>query len=286
MNLINTRWPPFKPASHYQWLFYDTPTPTTVVCAEHRENIVGLFALHERQLQSGELCGTAGALVIEDDYRGMGLFKALGDEACALSPHLDVLCSVANPYGGNALAKNFGYQDFGAVVTMTRPVAADDPSEGVSLEKVSSSTVFDGDIALPPGTTGFTASAAYQGWRYGSGNRYAFYKSTGQDTSYIILKLFPKNDDETMVGDIMGIFARDWDPRRIVELIRSTVAASARLGVREVYAWAGPEDPYAPLLAEAGFTPREQPERRLCVLPLENKTLLGPWHVTMSDSMR
>lgn len=285
MNLINSRWPPFKPASHYQWLFFDTSTPATVVCAEHDGCIVGLYVVHERQLQSGLRCGTVGGLVVEDDYRGMGLFGELGNKARELSPHLDVLCSIANPSGSKALAKHFGFKDFGAVQTMVCTVPQEAPVHDVSLEQVDARTALAGEPALPAGTMGFSTPASFQEWRYGQGSRYSFYKSNARDDSYIIIKLFPKDDEKEMVGDIMGVYARKWAPRSIAELIRSTIAASARLGVRSFYAWTGPEDPYAPLLSQAGFTATE-PERRLCVLPFVDGKLHASWHVTMSDSMR
>jgi len=285
MGLINPRWPPFKPASHYRWLLFDSPASPTIVCAKHNDAIIGLFVIHERQLLSGERCGLVSGLVIEDEYRGLGLFSKLGSAAVERSPSLDMLCSIANQNGSHALNKNFGYEDWGPIHTYALHEPQREMQHKVSVEAISEDTMFPGEIALPPSVTGFSATNSFQSWRYGTGSRYTFYKITALDGSYLVIKLFPIHDDEKLVGDVMGIYARHWDASAIVSLVSSGIAAMNAKGVQDFYGWGGPNDPYIPLLQEAGFE-TAKPTRRLCVLPLKKNSPASSWHVSMSDSLR
>lgn len=216
LRLFNAYTAPPKSTYFFQWW---NNIPSVTYCAIEAEELVGMFVVIKRKLTNKLICGVLMGLLVNSDWRGRGLFKALGDQAMAHFEDIDLFCCLTNPIGKKALEKNFNFRTIANIETMNLAANADN---GIKSTPIKADSEFinynkgEKDIVM------FLADEEFRQWRYAAHPRYTYERIyTGSDELAIINK-YSENETSIRYGDIVDYEVETLDEERLINLIKNT----------------------------------------------------------------
>ena len=119
IDLMNRQYSRKKPTGYFNWQYFDTPLRSIVIGAFINEKIVGGFGLQCRKLSNGLTGGQAIDLIVDEEFRGQGLFSGMGKKAMEfVRGSIDFCFSFPNSSGEKALSGSLGFRNVVTVRTL------------------------------------------------------------------------------------------------------------------------------------------------------------------------
>lgn len=263
-SLLNEQYQRKHTAKYCIWQFFDSFYPTISVLAHDGDRIVGAFGMQRRRLNDGTSCGHLIDLIIDPEYRGLGIFTQQFEIALNHFSDLDAITVLPNLNGKNACVKSLGMRSIAKIDDLTLP-----------------SPPGKGPIHIPAITPtsskllAFVKGPSYRTWRYQK-NPQSDYFECGSATC----KLFSDPSTGESFADVV-----DWASCNKEDVFLSIDRLSTRGLTMSV--WALPHSPEYASLRTLGFVHRPR-ERYFCVKTLKpNKEYLydiNRWRLSASDA--
>ena len=277
VELMNSQYARKKTEAYFNWQFFNSQYPTILLCAVDNDKIIGMFGLQKRLLKSGATVGQAIDLLLKPAYRGMGIFKEMGNRVSEMMPGLDLMCVLPNLNGKNACEKALGFKVIGKI----------DSLELSSIHEPKSNyteTLFDSHVN---DLDQFTYSNNILHWRFDSNPDYSYKYVRNGKCVFGITKIFEDPITQTRYGDIVNIFCDINEEDAAREIYCLCAEALFKQKVKSVTTWALPNTNYFKILTGIGFRAKPQ-ERYFCVKVLnsfyERLNKLENWHLVQSDA--
>jgi len=220
MRLFNAYTAPPKSAYFFQWW---NNIPSVAFCAEYEGEIIGMFVVLRRKLINNMNCGVLMGLIVENEWRGRGLFKELGDKAMDYYNDIDAFCCLTNLTGKKALENNFCFSTIGRIETMVMPSNAytnvDVECQYRVCAPIESKTKFY-NIRIEKGDAiMFLADEDFRLWRFASHPRHSYQMIQNDSSDFVITNKYYDNETKIRYGDIVDFEASGLEEKNIRNLI-------------------------------------------------------------------
>ena len=265
-----------KPAAYFRWQFFSPAMPAALVVATEGSEVVGAFGFMRRALTHGLLAAQAMDMLLDEPFRGRGLFEQLARQAAAAFPAVAVRVVLANRSGMAAVTRRLGW----SVVAQVPVYAARAEGGAGAPAAPERGAVESGEDALR-----IRYDEAVEAWRFAAHplNRYHRLEAAGL-RGY--LKCFADPADTARrFGDVL--YAAPGDSAQREAWLRQALEWFRAEGVGECGLWSLPGNPWAESAWRIGWRPREQ-ERWLCVQWADPAPAAGrrsrAWDVCAADA--
>ena len=278
VNLVNKQYQRKKDSSFYYWMFMNTCLPTRLIAAFDKGVPRAFYGIQIHKLNNGINCGVSVEIIIEDKYRGRGLFVLLENEAYkfALS-HNAASMTVFGNYNGMKAHEN---------LSTWRAIAKID----TLIFDCRNELVIKNDLGdYLPGREFlvFSKDTEYRKWRFDSSPVYDYDRVSLSKNIFALTKIFEDLQNKTRFGDIVDF---ECDLNNTAELRALFVKSCKHLmeqKVRFITCWALPHTPLCGVLKSLGFSSLPQ-ERYFSVRVLDHQNDylndIKNWHLVQSDS--
>ena len=253
VSLFRRHYAQHKPDAYFRWQFFSPEMPASLAVATAGGEVVGSFGCMRRALTHGLRAAQALDMLLDEPFRGQGVFARMAAHAAAAFPEVDVRIVLANRSGMAAVARRLGW----AVVAQVPVYAALADGGAGSPAAPERGAAESGEEALR-----IRYDETVESWRFASHplNRYHRLEAAGL-RGY--LKCFADSvDSARRFGDILAVSSGD--PGQRNAWLRQALEWFRADGVGACGLWSLPGNPWAESALRIGFTPREQ-ERWLCV---------------------
>ena len=260
-------------AEYFQWQYFDSVFPTVLSCAFYNNEIVGMFGLQKKTLNTGLKIGQAIDMLVDSNYRGNGIFQEVGDRAIHHFNDLSMLCVLPNLNGKIAIEKKMNWSTLGRVdcLQLTEKSLTADGNVPLKNDKYSNSQEFK-----------FQYNESIIDWRFTNNPFHSYSKINVNSSTCSFVKLFFNKKEGKTYGDIV-YFTFD-NPQSFNALIRKSIKYLKEKNANVINIWGS--DRLAYLLMNIGFNKVLQ-ERYFCLGQLNNNDHkiknLNNWHLMMSD---
>lgn len=275
-------------ADFYAWHVLQNVSPTSLVCAFHGNEAVGVFGIRRRMLTNHALCGQIVFINVAPQWQGKGLFTRLSRIAMRMHDDVDLFCIFANATAKDPCERSLGFRTAGTVEAMALDLVGLESTHerNAVAAPVGSKTSFF-PVSFLNGHVSFEASPEYRRWRYSGNPMYSYYSVTLPHGEYAVVKLFGQPESGTMFGDIVD-FEADWDkPERVSELFLKASLFLRERGASKAVVWTVPGTVLNEVVQRVGFAPGGHGTFfSLKVLTPAYDYLydLSRWHLRMSDA--
>lgn len=280
IDLMNSQYSRKKYGSYFLWQYFSSIYPTILMCAFLDSQLIGMFGLQKRILESGAYVGQAIDLLVASEWRGKGIFKLLGEKATGYFQDIDLFCVLPNQYGKNACEKAFGWRTLCKMNSMclhkehymnlSKKTSKDPPPN--SKEQIFDKFHYSNDIRC---------------WRFDKNPDYKYTHVMLTTGEFIITKVFKDPVTGVRFGDIVDFECNLNNQEPLKELFLKAVMRLKEQDVESITTWALPHSPLREVVESLGFTELSQ-ERYFC-LKILNKTYaylnnIEHWHLVQSDA--
>jgi GNAT superfamily N-acetyltransferase len=285
VEMMNRTYTRKKTPSYFEWQFFTDPAEAVLLGAYAGTRLVGCFGIKHRRLSSGRSACGAIDLIVDEEYRGKGIFSLLAREAlAAYSNGADLWYSFANTQGKAALEKSLGWKTICTVRTLVtcRPCDAGSQkgnvfeADGYGWEHNDKS--FENRIF-------FLRDEKELAWRFARNPEYD-YTVVDCDDGFAVVKLFTDPATGARFGDIVEFGTGD-GRSSLLRLLCRVTSYLLREGVSKVTAWALPGSVTRRILNGIGF--RESDQVRYFLIGAHTKEAAGlfrpeSWFLVESDA--
>ena len=275
--LMNLAYARQKSEKYFVWQFFESIYPTVLITACAGRRIIGMFGLQKRELNNGAVVGQAIDMLIEESWRGKGLFPVLASAAFESFYDLDVLCVFPNLTGKVAVEHSLGWKCIGKIDALFLNAKQYHPdhikqfaSPGKPFHDLTS-LVYDSEIIK---------------WRFEKHPEYKYRLITHENGIYAVTKVFVDSLTSHRVGDIvyLGIIGREYGI--LHKVMEKAVESFLEDGIDVISVWGLPHTPVYAYATAAGFQPIPQ-ERFFCVKVLNSRfsylDSFESWHLLQAD---
>jgi hypothetical protein len=216
MSLFNAYTAPPKSAYFFQWW---NKIPSVTFCAVEGEKIVGLFVVLRRKLTNQLNCGVLMGLIVEDTWRGSGLFRELGNRAMNHYEDIDLFCCLTNPVGRKALEKNFYFRTTGQIETMTLASQAHPERSDSICTPITAHTRFNHFARGKDDRVMFLADEDFRRWRFASHPRCAYSMIRKDSDEFVVINKYCDKETNMRYGDIVDFETEALEEDRLIHLL-------------------------------------------------------------------
>jgi GNAT superfamily N-acetyltransferase len=229
-----------KSTGYFQWQFFESAYPTSLVVAESNNHIVGMLGLQKRMLVNGLIVGQAIDMLVSPEFRGKGVFAGMINYAVEQIDDIDILFVLPNLNGKIAVEK-LGWKTVGKIDDLILSSFQDKPISDQSLSQHLLRFEYTYDTLK---------------WRFANHpeNHYKYFQEY-DDIAF--LKLFHDNVNNIKFGDI--VYWEMVNPR----FLKSIISYFVKQKAQAVSCWALPGTNRYKTLKSIGFQPSPR-ERYLC----------------------
>lgn len=249
IDLMFAQYEPQKGTGYFLWQFFHNPLNTILVVTESKGKIVGLFGLQQRTLKNGIKVGQAIDMLLNSNYRGLGIFKEMIEFACGKADNPDILFVLPNLNGKNAVEK-LGWQTVGKIDDM------------VWNPKLSYDIELDTTKTKPTNT--FFYSEEILKWRFDNHPENKYERISLTSDTFAFVKTFHDKVNNAIIGDLVYLECLDNDFRRLISLVLDNFQSKR---VNSISCWALKGSKKYNSLLEMGFRILHR-ERYLCIKQL------------------
>jgi len=189
-----------KSASFFQWW---NNIPSIIYCAIDEGELVGMFVVLKRKLNNNLNCGVLMGLLVNNVWRGRGLFKELGDIAMDYFDDIDVFCCLTNQVGKKALEKNFDFRTIDTIVTMVLASDADIDCHNYISTPITPDTVFNYFKQEKEDNLMFLADGAFRQWRFALHHRSSYDMIRMDSNEFAVVSKYYDRERNIRYGDIV-----------------------------------------------------------------------------------
>ncbi len=220
VSLFNTYTTPSKSADFFRWW---NSFPSVTFCAEYENKIVGMFVVLRRKLINNLNCGVLMGLIVENEWRGRGLFKELGDKAMGYFNDVDIFCCLTNLTGKKALENNFGFSTIDRIETMVMPgntyTNVDVECQYPVCAPIASNTKFHNFKIEKGDAIMFLADEDFRLWRFASHPRHSYQMIQNDSNDFVITNKYYDNETKIRYGDIVDFETYGLEEKNMINLI-------------------------------------------------------------------
>ncbi len=257
-----------KPAAYFEWQFFSPAPPAVCMVVESEGSLIGTCGCVQRTVTDGSLAGHIVDMLVEEEFRGQGIFPRLLTAAMAAFPEVALYVVLPNAHGLQAIMRQPKWVNKGTVpLYQYVPETANDDEAKDHATAASCGFAYDDVICA---------------WRFAQHptNRYETIDRGGLRGW---VKVFSDPDDSSRkYGDIMQIEPASLD--RLVDWLGAAIDWFATEGISDPALWAMDGGTIARAARRAGFKRREQ-ARWLCLAPGQDKTAAERfWDVCSADA--
>jgi hypothetical protein len=205
-----------KSASFFQW--WDK-FPSITYCAIEDGKLAGMFVVLKRKLINNLNCGVLMGLLVNNEWRGKGLFKKLGDQAMNHFDDIDLFCCLPNEIGKRALEKQFNFKTISTIETMSLACNVNNDSSNYVSTPVTSNTKFTNFEKSKENTIMFLADEEFRQWRFASHHRYKYDVIRLDSNEFAITNKYFNKETNLVCGDIVDFETETLEENRLINLI-------------------------------------------------------------------
>jgi GNAT superfamily N-acetyltransferase len=285
VEMMNRTYSRKKTRSYFEWQFFKDPAGAVLLGAYAGTRLVGCFGIKHRRLSSGRSACGAVDLIVDEEYRGKGIFSLLAREAhAAHSNGADFWYSFTNTQGKAALERSLGWRTVCTVRTLVTSGPCDSGSQkgnicgadGYGWEHNNKS--FENRVF-------FLRDEKELAWRFAYNPEYDYTVVDCED-GFVVVKMFTDPATGARFGDIVEFGTGD-GPSALRKLLGRAASHLLREGVSKVTAWAMPGSVTRRILNGIGF--RESDQVRYFLVGAYTKETAGlfrpeNWFLVESDA--
>jgi len=261
-----------KPAAYFEWQFFSIEMPASLVVTVDGNNVVGSFGLMCRPLSNGMRCAQAMDMLLDETYRGTGLFKEMARVARQSIPAVDGLVVLANRAGMEAVTRVLGWKMISKVPVFKISGIPDcgGPDYGTRVQ----SDRKDSSIHI-------LYSRETELWRFNQHPLNTYHRLQTPETHGYV-KIFSASD-VGLVGDILYVMSAT--AHEIEKWLCLAFKWFRENRVQICGLWSLPGTVMAQSAEKVGLLPNQQ-DRWLCVDVLKDSKRLehGQWNVCEADA--
>ena len=265
ISLMNKTYTRKKTLEYFKWQFFDSPLKTVLMGAFLNYRLIGCFGLQCRKLNNGLIGGQAIDLIIDNEFRGRGIFPILGKNALDFfKKDLDFGFVLPNIAGKKACEESLSWKNILTIKTMMLMKF----HSQYNNSRVRITENWD-DFAFEDNRKGSTEFLYFlRGkdelkWRFGENPEYK-YSVVRMDDSFAIVKVFVDPITKEYFGDIVD-FGYDMENISLIKkLFCSVVDYFRRRDIKKITVWAIPNTFLHEILEKIEFIESKQ-ERYFCV---------------------
>ena len=257
-----------KPAAYFEWQFFSPAVPAVCMVAEKGGSLIGTCGCVQRPVTDGSSAGHIVDMLVEEDFRGQGIFPLLLTAAMTTFPEVAVYVVLPNAHGLQAIMRQPKWSNKGAV-----PQYQYDPdgaNHSGALNQITSPRC------------GLAYDDVMRTWRFEQ-HPTNLYHIIEQNGLRGWVKVFAEPDDSSRkYGDIVYIESASHD--RLVDWMEAAIHWFATQGIDDPALWAMDTGAIAHAARMVGFRRREQ-ARWLCIAPGQDTTAADRfWDVCSADA--
>lgn len=205
-----------KSASFFQWW---NNVPSVTYCAIDEGELVGMFVVIKRKLINNLNCGVLMGLLVNNVWKGRGLFKELGDKAMDYFDDIDVFCCLTNQVGKKALEKNFNFRTIANIETMVLGGNANIDCHNYISTPITSNTIFNYFNREKEDTLMFLSDGAFRQWRFAEHHRYSYDMIRMDSNEFAVINKYYDKETNIRYGDIVDFEPRAFNEGYLAEVI-------------------------------------------------------------------
>lgn len=263
-NLMFSQYRKEKSRRYFQWQFFESAYPTSLVVAESNNQIVGMFGLQKRVLVNGLKVGQAIDMLVSPEFRGKGVFAGMIDYAVEQINDIDVFFVLPNLNGKIAVEK-LGWKTVGKIDDLVLSNFQNILSSSRSLSQSILRFEYTNDIII---------------WRFikHPENQYKYFQEY-DDIAF--LKIFHDKVNNIKFGDI--VYLEMVNPK----FLKNIISYFGRQRIQAISCWALPGTERYGIMKSIGFQylPRD---RYLCYRnireTLVNLNNFSHWDLHQADA--
>ncbi|MBN2323003.1 MAG: GNAT family N-acetyltransferase [Spirochaetes bacterium] len=256
VEMMNRTYTRKKTSTYFEWQFFKDPEGAALLGAYAGTRLVGCFGIKHRRLSGGRSACGAVDLIVDEEYRGKGIFSLLAREAQgAYSNGADLFYSFTNDRGKAALEKSLGWKTVCTVHTLV----ASGPHDGVSQKMNicgADGYGWEHNDKSFENRTFFLRDDRELVWRFSRNPEYD-YTVVDCGEGFAVVKVFTDPVCGERFGDIVE-FGTEGGRFAVRRLLGRAAAYLFREGVSKVTAWAMPGSVTRSVLGGLGFRESDQ----------------------------
>lgn len=265
ISLMNRTYARKKTMEYFRWQFFDSPSRNVLMGAFLKARLIGCFGLQCRKLNNGLIAGQAIDLIVDEKFRGRGIFTELGEAAMNyFGDSLDFCFSLPNASGRKALEKSLGYKTIMVIRTLvlTRVKKKSNYDLTTIIESWDSPGIKDNKKAQSKGLY-FVRDLEELRWRFRDNPDYSYSIIKTNEDAFAIVKVFTDPITQERFGDIVDFGIRVEDASLVETLLCSAANHLRGKAVKKVTCWASSNN-LVMMLDRIGFVETSQ-ERYFCM---------------------
>lgn len=281
VNLFNKQYNRKTKSSYFFWQFFESILPTRLLVARRNNAVVGFIGIQIKALNNNEKCGVIVDMLIDEPYRGIGIFDKLAKEIekYAMSHNVVALVSFTNSIGMKALTRLPNWKNIGKVFTL-QSVTGLSIDDNVESDKYTNKIQSNNLIS-------FFKNEEYRQWRYDRNPNYSYTKISLKQDYFAIIKIFSDPITGQCFGDIVDFEGDMTDSKILKKLFTKASSQLKEQGIENITTWALPHTPLITIIRELGFKQTQQ-ERYFCLKVLNKKyeylSDFFRWHLVQADA--
>lgn len=286
-DLMNKTYARKRTGDYFIWQYFSQLQPAKLFIANNEGVPVGIYGLQIKPTTGG-LCGSAIDSLVDEPFRGRGIFNILENNALtyARDSGAKFIATLPNRPGMIVRHRQLGWNVIGKIDQLEVEASSAPRLIEKLLEKVK--TMPNDDIQmLNKKLNYFIKEKNFWSWRYEQNPIYKYERVLGKKSSFAVIKIFTDPITKKVYGDVVDFSCDLSDIKSILGLYLSACRRLQARGARIIATWILPHLTLAKILVESGFKAVIQ-ERYFCV------KLLGPeffpmldinnWHLTQGDT--
>jgi len=192
--------------------------PSITYCAMDKGKLVGMFMVIRRKLYPDLNCGVLMGLVVNNRWKGKGLFKELGEKALNHYGDIDVFCCLTNQVGKKALARNFNFKTIETIETLSINPKNSAPFKNCVGKKIVSAAEFNSFNKKNNKVIMFLTNENFRKWRYLDHPHYSYELIRLDSNEYAIINRFPITENKVKYGDLVDFETKKLDENNLTKL--------------------------------------------------------------------
>lgn len=283
VNIFNKQYNRKIKSTYFFWQFFESIAASRLLVVRRNDKVIGFMGIQIRQLNNFEKCGIIVDMLIEEPYRGKGIFDNIlrEIEKYAQRHNVIALASFTNNNGMKALTRLPNWKSISKIITLQleNDLAIDkirvDNGQSTNQNRSSHYISF------------FKKNAEYRQWRYDKNPNYSYSKVSINQDFFAITKIFSDPITGQHFGDIVDFEGDINDLESLKKLFIKAIEQLKEQGAETITIWALPHIPFKTIITELGFRDTQQ-ERYFCLKVLnKNHEYLydfSRWHLVQADA--
>jgi hypothetical protein len=278
VDLMNDQYGIKKNAAYFEWQFFNSPLTTGLSIAEIDDKIIGMFGLQIKSLNDGHKIGQLIDLLIDQDHRGMGIFKLLYENTLRSFDDLCALMVLSNQSGMNACVKKLDMTVLAKIDDLTLEIDAKSGKKDTPETKNNAKNDLD--------LVNLSKTDAWKEWRFQKNPIYKYEEISLRNGSFMTVKIFSDQFNGVKIGDIVDLELRE-DIDDFSELLDRSIGFFQSQNISHINTWALPHTRLFEILRIFGFVSKPR-ERYFCLKTFDKKfdylLDINQWQLAQADA--